>query len=215
MSKRKSLIGKKFARLTVIGDAESHRSKSGATKTQSVALCDCGVKITVMNDSLMSGNTRSCGCLKREVLPASRRTHGMSRGKTYAAWCGMFTRCLNKKRAGWKNYGGRGISVCARWDSFESFLLDMGENPNGNSLERINNDGNYEPGNCKWATRKEQGRNTRTVIIVTFKGMTGCLSEICEKFCLRYKTVWNRIHVRRWPVEDALTFPIRKRVTSG
>jgi hypothetical protein len=131
--------------------------------------CDCGNEITVRGASLARENTRSCGCLKREQTAAMGRNsaiHGHTVNKkptpTFNSWSSMRDRCRRRKAAAYPNYGGRGIKVCDRWaDSFENFLADMGERPAGTSLDRIDPLGNYEPGNCRWATAQEQSRNRR------------------------------------------------------
>jgi hypothetical protein len=118
-----------------------------------------------MGGNLRSGDVRSCGCLQREIIARRNRTHGHSvRGAetpTYRSWKAMHTRCTNPNPSTWAHYGGRGIEICERWRSFESFLEDMGERPEGTSIDRIDVDGNYEPGNCRWATPTEQRANRR------------------------------------------------------
>lgn len=112
---------------------------------------------------MRNGNAASCGCARRGRRPASDR-HGhaaATRSATYRSWCAMWTRCTNPKTIGWANYGGRGITVCVRWRVFETFLADMGERPEGTTLDRRDPDGNYEPGNCRWATPQEQRANRR------------------------------------------------------
>jgi hypothetical protein len=123
--------------------------------------CDCGnIKIVRLN-SLRTGNTKSCGCLKKEIL--NKTTHGMSKSKEYNSWLGMKNRCLNSKDKFFNIYGGRGIKICDNWiNSFDNFISDMGIKPKSNfSLDRINVDGNYEPSNCRWASPKEQANNRR------------------------------------------------------
>jgi hypothetical protein len=154
------LTGRKFGRLSVIAIAQD---KSRHGQMQWACSCSCGAQKVVSGDRLRQGVTRSCGCLLRQI----RTKHGHSRcdagnqSATYRSWASMKTRCLNPNNRGFKYYGGRGITICERWMLFVNFLADMGERPPGKTLDRIDVDGNYEPGNCRWATPLEQIRNRR------------------------------------------------------
>lgn len=150
--------GQKFSRLTVVCRAES-RILSGKLRTYWRCQCECGEEIEVLAESLVTGNTKSCGCAKNWWWS---KTHALSKSKTYSAWAAAKSRCLNSDHPSYRHYGGRGIQMCKRWrDSFEAFLSDMGCAPGGLELDRIDNDGDYEPGNCRWTTRSEQLRNRR------------------------------------------------------
>ena len=159
------MIGKKFNRWTVLKDDGFTEGKN-KRYYRYLCVCDCGTVRSVIGRSLRKGITKSCGCLQKERAAAAQVKHGhASRGgttRTYYTWTGMIARCTQPHHGHYKYYGARGIKVCDRWlNSFENFLADMGERPAGRTIDRKNNDGNYEPSNCRWATPKEQVRNQR------------------------------------------------------
>lgn len=125
--------------------------------------CSCGNEKILEKGNVNSGGTKSCGCLKKNKMRKEKTTHGMSKTPTYKSWVQMKTRCLNKNYKEFFYYGGRGIKICERWMSFENFLEDMGERPNGKTLDRIDNERGYSPENCKWSIPKEQSMNRRNV----------------------------------------------------
>lgn len=168
--------------------------------------CECGGEAVSEAYNLKSGNTTSCGCVHRERVLAASRTHGQKGSPLYQRWKGMKQRTSDPNDKQFADYGGRGIKVCERWMSFERFAADMGPTfREGLSLERIDVDGDYSPGNCTWITIAEQQRNKRTTIRVTFRGQTKPLVEWCELLGLNPKSVRQRIRRRGWPIERALT----------
>ena len=153
----KDLTGQRFCRLLALEPVAKSQDHAILWK----CLCDCGNFCIVRSSSLLAGQTKSCGCLQKETVANRLRTHGMSQSLTYFIWQSMIQRCENPNNRAFKNYGGRGIKVCKKWHRFENFFEDMEACPLGKTLDRIDNDGNYEFGNCKWSTRHEQRINQR------------------------------------------------------
>jgi hypothetical protein len=154
------------SRLTLV------RRIGGTRPARAVFRCECGTEREFWYDAVKRGKSRSCGCLNIELakqrrldnikaFTGARLRHGHTEKPTWKTWSSMINRCTNPNARRWSDYGGRGISVCDRWHVYENFFADMGERPKGLSLDRIDNDGNYEPGNCKWSTPKEQAANRR------------------------------------------------------
>lgn len=246
------LTGKTFGRLTV----QSRKIVKGARRAIWNCLCECGKTHTASGSDLTTGDIRSCGCLGKEMLVARNITHGLSKTPEYGIWQAMKNRCTNPTVSNYKNYGGRGIKVCDRWlNSFSAFYEDMGKRPSpAYSIERIDYDGNYEPGNCKWATALEQANNRCTnhrgfyrgeeVTIAELARRTGIspmtlycrivragktfeeaaeyrteryafsgkeltLKEWAKELSIPYKVIFNRVKSRKWPLEKALSQPLR------
>jgi len=203
--------GSRFGRLTITAILGRNGRKSHSRFVE--CQCDCGRKSIVRDCDLTSGKQRSCGCLMREISKITHRIHGhTSNGKQspeYHSWQMMWQRVKSKKQKDVNSYSSRGISICDRWKSFERFLEDMGPRPAGMSLDRKNNDGHYVPGNCRWATRGEQRRNTRQVHWITFRGETRCLADWADSLGFKRPAIRYRIK-HGWSVERALTTPARK-----
>lgn len=186
-------IGLKVGRLTLKRQrVDNHRIKWEC-------VCDCGKSHVVRQDALLSGATVSCGCWNR----TSKITHGQSRSRTYSVWLSMKSRCNNPHAQAYKDYGARGIKVCERWFEFSNFFEDMGHAPAGLELERIDNSGDYCLANCKWASVKEQARNRRSNKLITFQGITLCLSEWAEKLGVTHHLLNKRIRIG-YPLEKVL-----------
>lgn len=190
------MTGQKFNRLTVIKHIENYKC---------LCKCDCGNVKEISGNHLRSGRTKSCGCLKKEMTMDRNKTHGMSESKEYIIWSAMNQRCSNKNNKGYKYYGGRGIKVCKGWLKFENFYKDMGNKPQGLSLDRIDNSKGYCKENCRWATRKEQQRNTRYNKMIAYKGETKCLVEWSEELNMNYNTLLSRLCRYNMSIEKAFT----------
>ena len=213
MTKALDLTGKKFGRLTVIKRVENN--KWG--KAQWLCRCDCGNETIVRCDYLVQNRTTSCGCYNRELITKYRKNEKDTENKNYkeklyTVLKGMKRRCYNKNEKAYKNYGQRGIKICNEWlNSFQSFY-DWAINngyKEGLTIDRINNNGNYEPSNCRWITNKKQQNNRNDNCYITYKNQTHTLAEWSEIFNIRYSRLFWRIK-KGWDIEKALTTPVQK-----
>lgn len=211
MPSKLNLAGLQFGRLTVLADCVT-RAVGKSHKRSKIfwkCLCECGNSIYADPAHLKDGCTNSCGCIRKEIGRA-RRTHGKSHTVEHNAWQRMKQRCCNPRDPRFASYGGRGITVCTRWaNSFELFLLDMGNQPGpGYSIDRIDNSGNYEPSNCRWATNREQCRNQRRNRMLTDGGRTQTVADWSDEIGIPSCVIRTRIDKLGWSVHDALTVPV-------
>lgn len=201
MGKELNLTGQKFGKLTVLKLSYTKRY------TYWKCLCDCGIEKIILGTRLTAGRTRSCGCLAK----TNGIKHGMRHTRSYKSWQGMKSRCLNKSVSSYKDYGGRGIKICKKWMKFENFYKDMGNRPNGTSLDRINNNKGYYKKNCKWSTPEEQNINKRNNHCIYYKGRTMTISEWAKILNINPGTLHHRIFIYKWSIEKAFLTPIKRR----
>ncbi len=200
----KYLIGKKFGRLTIISCYTGKLSNLTAK-----CECECGTQRDVYVQSLKTGHTKSCGCLPRELSRVRGTKHGGAGSRLYMIWNNMKDRCSNPNNNYYHNYGGRGINFTGEWfwfAPFQEWALSNGYN-DALTLDRVDNNKDYSPDNCKWSTRHEQMRNTRRTINVTYENETKCLKDWAAHFKIKYATVRCRIKKGYTPI-DALTTPL-------
>jgi len=214
MAKIKDLVGQRFGRLMVLYDT-GKRKKNGNVVWH--CQCDCGNELDVRSGDLVSIHTTSCGCYQRQRTAEAHTVHGMTRGEKirpiYQTWRAILQRCENPNASNYKNYGFRGIKVCDEWHKlipFCDWALANGWKK-GLQLDRIDNDGNYEPCNCRWATPQENNRNKRNNRMITFAGKTQCIAAWSDDTGIERHTLWARINRCCWPIERALTEPVKRR----
>lgn len=188
-----SLIGVTFGQWTVVERAPNNRFGTTMWRCR----CTCGVERVLRGTSLRQGDSASCGCTSNDRISAANTTHGHASGPskspTYQTWMGMLQRCKVPQNANFADYGGRGITVCDRWTSFESFLEDMGERPTGTSIERRDNAGHYEPSNCYWATKFQQANNRRSNRLIEHAGRSQTVSEWAKEAGITPQCLFKRL----------------------
>ncbi len=204
----------RFGRLTAIDFERRSGKLGGRERIFWHCKCDCGEEAFICAEVLRRGDAHSCGCLQRELAAVNMTTHGARRTRLYRTWTHILSRCRNSKVPQFHNYGGRGISICKEWEhSFEAFAAYVGQPPSlAHSIDRYPNmNGNYEPGNVRWATSLQQARNRRGLIMVGVDGRMVCLAEAAETVGIPYGTVYCRIFKHGWTIERTLTTPSRKK----
>lgn len=194
-----NFIGQKFGRLTVLEYSHTDNNRNSHWKCK----CDCGNIVIVDSHSFKRGHTKSCGCLKKETDGKSATTHGKCKTKEYKIWQAIIQRCTNFNNEEYHNYGGRGIIICKEWLNFKNFYKDMGEKPQGMSIDRKNNDKGYSKENCRWATYKEQGNNTRRNKLIEYNGKIQTMAQWADELNIKYITLKRRIH-DGWSINRAL-----------
>lgn len=210
------LTGKKFGKLTVIKRVGSDKYKNAIW----LCRCDCGKETVKITSRLKSGYTKSCGCLTVQKLLERNTKHNQANTRLYKIYKGLLQRCYITSNPAYKNYGGRGIRICDEWVDKKSGFINfynwaISNGYKGNlSIDRINNNGNYEPNNCRWATRKQQSNNRRNSHYITYNGETHTLKEWTEILNISYSMLSHRIQ-RNWDLEKALFFPTRKELYNG
>lgn len=196
--------GQTFGRLTVLRRATEDEIFATDKKPHYVCQCRCGAEVVVRKSHLTTGETVSCGCWNSDKM----YKHGMVFSPTYASWAAMKDRCSNPKNKNWKRYGGRGITIAPEWNDFTRFVQDMDERPTQfHTLDRINNDGNYEPGNCKWSLPAEQARNTSRTRLYTWNGKSQILADWAKETGINESALYHRINNLGWSIERAVTEP--------
>jgi len=206
------LTGKVFGKLTVIS---KHSTIKRCTRWK--CKCECGNEAIVLGESLKSGATKSCGCYRKEITKIKATTHGLSKDKLYDIWCDMKRRCYNPKNKRYENYGGRNIKVCEEWHEFKPFY-DWALNNGyieGLTIDRINNNGDYEPDNCRWATAIVQMNNTTRNHFVEFKGQIKTISQWSKITGISQDVIKDRLTKLGWSAERALTVPVRRCLRHG
>lgn len=213
------LTNQKFSMLTVLRC--TRRSVGAGNHTYWMCVCDCGVELEVRQNSLRTGNSKSCGCVRVAKAKLTNRTHGLSSSKIRTVWSNMKSRCYSPNSSDYENYGARGITVCAGWkDDLGAFARDMGEKPAGMTLERKDVNLGYHCGkcaeciennwelNCVWDTRAAQNRNKRNSFKVTYNGETKTLAEWCHQLGKKHGTVWMRMTHQGMSFEEAIAAPV-------
>lgn len=199
--KKQEVVGNTYGLLTVLAEVEKYKIYR---KVLVRCSCDAATEKVVFLNCLRGGSTKSCGCIQKLATKAAKTTHGLRNHKLYPTWRNMLQRCQNPSIKQYPDYGGRGITVCTRWQKIENFIEDMGPGySKGLTVERIDNNQGYSQENCKWATKSEQSRNMRSNQNLTLNGETKCVTDWCLELGLNVNTVFNRVRKGK-TAEEAL-----------
>lgn len=205
MSAKKNLSGQKFGYWTVVERRDKIRN-NGKHRGAWLCRCDCGTEMAIDQNNLLSGKSRSCGCLRKELQSDRQMTHGESGTRLYNIWCAIKRRCYNRNTKEYPRYGGRGISMCEEWrNSYESFMqwaFDNGYNQ-GLTIDRIDNDGDYSADNCRFVTMQEQCNNRSSNRLYTYNGETHNVTEWSNIVGVSAKTIFSRLY-NGWSFERAI-----------
>jgi len=210
MPKLINLTGRRFGRLKVLKQTEKDRRGNFPW----LCLCDCGNQVTVLGYDLKRGRTKSCGCLRKEktIQRSTKHNHARSGKITgiYRSWHHMKQRCTNPNDKNYKDYGGKGITVCKRWLRFKNFLKDMVKNWKPSlTIERKNNSKGYYRKNCKWVTKDQQNKNRRNSLYVPYEGKIWLFVELCKEYNMSREIVYARFYRLNWTLKEALTTPVQ------
>jgi len=221
MGKIIDLTGKRFGKLTVIKRIKSSIEPSGRKRVRWLCKCDCGNITYSSGDNLRENKSLSCGCERKNTLKEIRTTHSMTGTRIYNIWGHMIQRCNNPKNKHYKEYGERGINICSKWLNFQNFYKDMGKSykehckkygEKDTTIDRVSVNGNYEPSNCRWATRKTQSNNTRANHFITYNNETLTMAQMAEKYNLPKGTLSSRLNRDKMDIKRALNISYTKRV---
>lgn len=201
----------KFGRLTFVEEVGMYEVH-GYRRNSARFSCDCGAVVVKAWTHVLRGLVQSCGCYKAEAIRRTKRTHGDYNSTEYKTWAGIKQRCGNPNHVSFARYGAKGVSICDRWkNDYQAFLDDLGRRPEGcNSIDRINPSKGYEPGNVRWSTALEQGRNRSCVIVLHVDGEPVGLAEFCARSGISYDNVQNRRHRSRWPTVRAVSHELAR-----
>jgi len=205
MSKKRLITtGEEFSRLTIIKESSPAISINGNKKRRVLCECSCGTIKTVDMSHLANGRIKSCGCLKKEEASERFTKHNMKKSREYYTWQNMKSRCLNKNNKNYNFYGGRGITICDKWLTFEGFYKDMGDRPENKTLDRVDGGKGYLKNNCRWATNKEQQNNKINNVFLEYNGKRKTVAQWAEFVGINSSTLYHRFYLG-WNIKDALT----------